>query len=152
MANGRSDDFATKDIWKTVVCEVDSLPMEFEAENTSVTEPDGTISTITLARFYVLPDGTVWEATADGFKRRDDLGVCALCWRPVTRPVWRRRRAKVIRSRDVLQPCMDCGRLLCSGHTIGSSSDSSGVVYRCLACTVRYAVRRFCQLLFFRRA
>jgi hypothetical protein len=152
MANGRSDDFATKDIRKTVVCDVGDLPTEFESENSTVTEPDGTIATTSLSRFYVLPDGTVWEATPDGLKKRDDLGVCIPCWRPVIRPFWRRRSAKVIRSRDVLKACADCGQLLCRDHRAEFSSDSSRVVYRCLACTVRYAVRHSCQFLFFRRA
>jgi hypothetical protein len=152
MANGRSDDFATKDIRKTVVCYVGDLPTEFESENATVTEPDGTLATITLGRLYIFSDGTVWEATPDGLKRRDDLGSCIPCWRPAIRSIRRRSQNPVIRSRDTFKACADCGRLRCRKHWIASSTDSSGDAYRCLSCAVRYKVTRLRQCAFFRRA
>jgi hypothetical protein len=153
MANGRSDDFATKDIVKTVVCDVDSIPPEFEAENTTMSEPDGTIATITLGRWYIFPDGTVWEANTDGLKMRDDVGVCVPCGRPTIRWFWRRRPTNIIRSRNVLKACADCGQLLCRDHWVKFSADASkDPVYRCRSCAVRYRVKRLRQFVFFSRA
>jgi len=152
MANSRSDDFATKEVKKTVVCYSDSFPTKFESESTTVTEPDGKVKNVSLARLHVLPDGTVWEASMDGFRRRDDLGSCIPCWRPAIRSMWRRRQSPVIKSRDAFKACVDCGRLRCADHRIESSSDSSNGVYRCLSCAVRQVVKRFCRFLFLRRA
>jgi hypothetical protein len=150
MAKDRSDDIATRDIRRIVVCHGGDAITEFEAEDGTRTEDDDTVTTIRLHRLFILPEGRVIEAAMRGLKTRDDIGVCAQCLRPSSRSHQDRKPTPRIRDREALKACVDCGRLLCVVHRVPYRSDSSDV-FRCLPCALRDALKRLRQFLFFRR-
>jgi ribosomal protein L34E len=151
MAEGRPDDIATRDIRKTVVRCDDGARTEFEVENAIRTEFDGTITNTCSSQLFILQDGTVWEITMQGIRKRDDIGACARCGEPLFGLRRRRNPTKRIRDRKGLKSCADCGRLLCGFHRIRYHSDSSDDVYRCFPCAIRHALKRSRQLVLYTR-